>query len=411
MVGQEIPQEAYLRQQTTTQPSSRVRMEYLDGFQTPKGSHDALTVMVPLLFWFNKDPRLSIPSVAIPYGQRFITLTLASSEELVELVTPPGASGSDEGVLPTLAIDSCCLLINNIFVNPEVHSIFIKRIGFSLVRVHRIQRNRVDKDTDNVLLNNLKWPIEYMFVGLRPTENVSMKPQPDNVSLQRWHKFSKVSETVEELSGVSSSKVDSTAAAEVSAFLLVADLGLGDTPANQFADYASLPRTTKIANDLFATAFAATGIAGATAQDVYTAVQAASSATYYTQPTLQGASAEMEVHRDMSTINTLKMSAHGIDIYKSFPGMFYNAYLPYTYGGSNMTSPKDIGAHLITLCLYPNVHQPSGHLNVSRARELYLEYDSAGMVSSSSPADLVVVASAINFLLISDGSAVLRYST
>jgi hypothetical protein len=32
-------------------------------------------------------------------------------------------------------------------------------------------------------------------------------------------------------------------------------------------------------------------------------------------------------------------------------------------------------------------------------------------VSASTPADLIVLASAINFLLISDGSAVLRYST
>ena len=66
---------------------------------------------------------------------------------------------------------------------------------------------------------------------------------------------------------------------------------------------------------------------------------------------------------------------------------------------------------MITFCLYPGSYQPSGHVNVSRAREFYLQYWSEGAVSSEDPADLIIVASAINFLLISDGSAVLRYST
>ena len=52
----------------------------------------------------------------------------------------------------------------------------------------------------------------------------------------------------------------------------------------------------------------------------------------------------------------------------------------------------------------------SSHLNVSRAREFYIGWNSC-YISSTHPAELVFCASAINFLLISDGSAVLRYST
>lgn len=53
LVGQETPQEAYLAQQSLVQPSSRVKVSLCDGYQTPKGAHDALVVMVPLLFWSN----------------------------------------------------------------------------------------------------------------------------------------------------------------------------------------------------------------------------------------------------------------------------------------------------------------------------------------------------------------------
>ena len=71
---------------------------------------------------------------------------------------------------------------------------------------------------------------------------------------------------------------------------------------------------------------------------------------------------------------------------------------------------------MITFCLYPGTYQPSGHINVSRAREFYIDYRTTGWigndpVNNKDPGTLVIVASAINFLLISDGSAVLRYST
>ena len=62
------------------------------------------------------------------------------------------------------------------------------------------------------------------------------------------------------------------------------------------------------------------------------------------------------------------------------------------------------------MALFPRSYQPSGHLNVSRARETYLAWSSS-YVGAQSAAQLIVVAVAINFLLVSDGSAVLRYST
>jgi hypothetical protein len=62
------------------------------------------------------------------------------------------------------------------------------------------------------------------------------------------------------------------------------------------------------------------------------------------------------------------------------------------------------------MALVPRSYQPSGHLNISRARETYLKFTTS-YVSNKTPADLLAVAVAINFLLITDGSAVLRYST
>lgn len=119
---------------------------------------------------------------------------------------------------------------------------------------------------------------------------------------------------------------------------------------------------------------------------------------------------EVTAPTNVATLDTVSIQAHGINIYQPFPSKFFNAYMPYHYGGPNITSPEDIGALFIPFNLYPGTYQPSGHINVSRAREFYINYVSS-VIDSNNPGHLVVIASAINFLLISDGSAVLRYST
>jgi hypothetical protein len=369
--------------------------------------------MMPLLFWFNMDPRLAVPSVSIPYGQRFLSIDLAGSTDLIELVVPPLADGSDSGDVPTLTVAECSLFINNIFVNPEVHDIFIKRIGFSLIRVHRMQTTRVKDDNANVLLNNMKWPIEFMFVAVRPVVNVTNGVFPDNNALQTWHQFGVTTETTQDVDGVASCVIDTTAQQEVADFLDEADVA--GTAAAQLTAYNALAKTTAAGSALFALAGAAASEAAATSGTVVAAVQAADTVangdTYFVHPTKDGSCAQVDVRTKSPTVSKLSITAHGIDIYKEMPGTFFHSYTPYTYGGHNVSAPTDPGAHMITFCLYPGSYQPSGHVNVSRAREFYLRYWSEGAVSSDDPADLIVIASAINFLLISDGSAVLRYST
>ena len=64
--------------------------------------------------------------------------------------------------------------------------IYIQRIGFTLIRVHRYQQFREVDGQKSELLSQMKWPIEYMFVGLRPAQNISR----DNLNQYRdWHRL------------------------------------------------------------------------------------------------------------------------------------------------------------------------------------------------------------------------------
>lgn len=123
--------------------------------------------------------------------------------------------------------------------------------------------------------------------------------------------------------------------------------------------------------------------------------------------TNQWQSERLTYAKETETIDTLQLAAHGINIFNTFKSAFFRDYMSYTYGGTNVITPEDKGALMLNFCLYPGTYQPSGHINVSRAREFYLQFVSS-YVSSSTPCDLLVLAIAINFLLISDGSAVLN---
>jgi hypothetical protein len=298
-------------------------------------------------------PRLSVPSVAIPYGQRFINVTLASAAQLVGFQLR-GTGSANNVSIATPNISQISLYINNIFVNPEIHKIFIKRIGFTLIRVHRQQSIATSAPDAELLLQNLKWPIETLFVGLRPTSQKN--------DLANWHKFTSIGE-----------------------------------------EQVSVPNLITNESTFTATSTAVTIPSGG----------GTVTPTITVDPLFASASAKIET--SAKTLDRVTISAHGIFLYNDLPADFFHQYTCYTYGGPHINTPEDEGALMIPFNLYPGTYQPSGHVNVSRAREFYFKYSSSviGQVVSGTAVagELSILASAINFLLISDGSAVLRYST
>lgn len=317
-VGQEIANLGFLTQNPLID-NFREQKYILNGPQTPQTSKPILDMWIPLMFWFNVDPRLCIPSVSIPYGQRFIKITFAKAEEICQ-----GLPGLDF-IAPSITVSD--LWINNIFVNPEIHDIFIKRIGFQLIRVHRYQQFNLEKSTDQLLLNQLKWPIETIYLGVRPADNEG--------TMEDWWKFHIVTEN--------------------NTPYPVASINPAPPPNNLIT----------VGNMTWKTA----------------------------KPVL----------------STFAIEAHGIKLYVDTPIGFYNFYIPYK-SSLNICSPIDIGVYMVVFNFYPGAYQPSGHINLSSTREFFLIYQSS-ILSTTFNATLVLYGVAINFLLIAEGTAALRYNT
>jgi len=305
------------------------------GPQTLKFEHPVVDMWIPLLFWFNLDSKLSIPSVAIPYGQRFINIKLAPESDLVASVDYGGG-----GSYQSPKIDFAELYINNIFVNPEIHDIYIRRIGFSLVRVRRIQTKLLDTRVGRVALGEMKFPIETMFFCFKPVENLT--------NVDYWHKCGKVNVQPISLPGVRPKQPIR-----------------GCEPPTDPVVPIPLPVEVVVTDGLYLC--------------------------------------------EQPTVRTIGLSAHGVPLYENIPERFFNSYVPWRFG-MGINTPFDPYAYMITFALHPDQYQPSGYINVSRAREFYMEYTS-DLIDSNFHVQLKVESTAINFLLVSDGSAILRYAT
>ncbi len=462
-MGQEVDEEGFLDQPNwansgveSSSISHRIVASARSGNQTPSGQKVGdLELFVPLLFWCNRDVRLSVPSVAIPHGQRFIKIKLATGDKLCNLVPRGSQSGlwSDADVKGSLSYDNMLqtieLYINNIFVNPEVHSIFIKRIGFTLIRVHRRQVLSASLGTDELHLQQLKWPIETLLVGMKMKDYNSSDVALRRQHLDKWHKFSKINDvsraqqgwygsqlkTVTTTGGLftdaSTAAFNNTTGAATDRLRATSSVSATSTlsavvPGDIVSVTDSGPNSglTNVTYDLEVVAVSPpAGVTITSAPTVITFAQRVRDVPLWTgnitalavsgTVTIKqrvGASVNATVQQAVETIDNLTIKAHGIPIFNNFPSQFYNSYIPLQYGGPNIRVPKDAGALMVNFCLYPGTYQPSGHINASRAREFYLEYISS-VINTTNQGQLVVNAVAINFLLISDGSAVLRYST
>lgn len=196
-VGQQIPMDGYIDDDFQEHaPGHRVHMNCCNGLQTPKdaaewntasdadGRPNDLEVFVPLLFWFNTDYRNAIASVSIPYGQRFIEITLEKQSRLFNWQQRGGPWADSDITIEDAVIQKVELYINNLFVSPEIHNIYIRKMGHLLIRIHAKQVVLVNNQTKDIPLNQIYGAIENLFIGARPI-NLSD-------DLHSWHLFSHI---------------------------------------------------------------------------------------------------------------------------------------------------------------------------------------------------------------------------
>lgn len=408
-MGQEIPETA----EVTADPSYDMIKEYKyfgDGNQTFKQKHDEVHLWIPLLFWF-REVHNALPSMIIPFGQTEIRADLVN---LNQIVSSSNLSGNS-GLLykePTITLE---LYTNNIFVNPEISSIFMAKFGFSLIRVHKHHVKTITGKNPE-LLNDLVWPTETLYVCFKPKKNLTLS--------QHWYKSSsltlssvKVPVVVRSASLIIGGNVDNNPASTQNTASLTRTTGpVLSTVNNAYKDYDFVITggTGYDKNDIIKNRYIVSSYVGAT--NVITINDTWNNSIPDATTTFQLFTPQIGIntaqyYKETPVIKDIEIKAHGIIIYRNTHETFYNSYLPYRFG-NKMNTPDDRGWYQINFNFNPGDHDPSGHINLSTAREFYINFTSRteNSISTSNPVEMIVLADAINFLLVKEGTAVLRYS-
>lgn len=147
--------------------------QYADGPQTPKPYQPELNLMIPLQFWFCRSPDQSLYNDMLPNTQRTLEFTIAPLDRILQACYPdPAEFGAliPADIPATLACEPV-LYVDNLWVSPEVYDIFARRIKLDLIRLHRQQISRIKDREESLLINQLRFPTEYVFAGARTLSN------------------------------------------------------------------------------------------------------------------------------------------------------------------------------------------------------------------------------------------------
>lgn len=414
MMGQERPHVGYGQNPDwvgsgVAGTDSRVKYDVCNGWQTPSAQKSGqVRLLIPMLFWM-RDVRLAVPSVALPYGQRTLAVELENSQFLAHVV-PRGAGTWDNplGSLSNINIARMELIVNNLFLSPYVQEIFIRRISFSLIRVHLIQPVQMTESDHKFRLNTLKWPTEEIYIGARRRQVID--PSTQARFQDQYDEFNYATEfTAFSSDGNVDRLVRGPAGSTVAVSAAGALVGVG-------TQFDTVDAATRLqAGDVVQVGgFRATvqAVTSDTAASVFVNPDTAVPATADWAKVVSGRSEVKAVER-RSLIDTLALDVHGAMVFSERHISHYNQYLMWHYGKNVLVNSTDPGLAIMPFARFPGVYQPSGHLNMSRVRESFLEVSASTVNSSdaSTALTLHVEGRAMNFLLIVDGSAVLRYAT
>lgn len=316
-VGQEIPHMGYITPDPINNEFREVRW-ISDGPQTLKSAHDDVEMTIPLIFWFNNITE-AFPNCMLEYGQVDVKIDLAPAEEMFACAN---YGGGGSFTAPKISVFD--LYVNHIESLPQIVSIYTSNYSYSLIRIHRNYTATLNVAANDILMQELKYPIESLVINIRPLQNLA--------SIDNWYKSTNLTE------------------------VLIKQPVITDSPAIN----------TLAINTL-------------------------------------------EYNKEEPMVDILGFRVKDIRIFDDFPSDLYQNYFPIRHG-QFINAPDWEGWYLMAFNFNPGDYNPSGHYNASTMREMYLKYVSR-FISSSTPAKLTVLAQTLNFLLIKDQDAILRYFT
>ena len=374
----------------------------------PRNALPETTLYIPLQFWFNRNPGLALPLIALQYHEVKINLDLRSLDECLWAVSSLGGTSGATGSVKSTNCYAQSLVAASLYVD--------------YIYLDTDERRRMAQN-----------PHEYLIEQLQFTGDESVGSSSNKIKLNFNHPVKELIWVVQP-----DANVDYCASLEQGETLFSA---LGAQPFNYTDAIDALPNsvmafggpqsvaentTAFINDDLFQSAGAVDVTSGGDPADNWYSAQTGVSPAQRgfganpagVQP-MNGSSVSdagtfvlSETSLDMhcwgeNPVVTAKLQLNGQDRFSEREGSYFDVVQPWQHH----TRHPDTGINLYSFALRPEEHQPSGTCNMSRIDNATLQLVlSNATVESTNTAKVRVYAVNYNVLRIMSGMGGLAYS-
>lgn len=342
------------------------------GLQTPKPQHTPQKLYIPCIHWFNVERKTSLPVVCMPDGKLVISL---NNSPLEHLFFPAPSVYIQE----TLYAYSVAGGANGTQADP--HIILNRRIPYVIPgsKVTQTDANRnVSLVTCNILLDEL---IHLMVIS-RIGFNLITLIREENISV---------------------TSADSSELRINQLKWPTEYLHINDQPYSNF-DHRNPESAENWWRCGFQSKYDASDFLHFTRRQ-----RIAGPADQFWSENLQ-IGCKYERHVD-DVVQTLGVNIYDTYFYsKDNRREFYSQYLPYAYSNGFIAGDTEHNSIFVTFANIPGPYQPSGFVNLSKTKEMFLDVSVNASVSNTNKVRLNIQSICRNFLLIADGSCIVRFT-
>ena len=348
----------------------------------PRNALPETTLYVPLQFWFNRNPGLALPLIALQYHEVKINLDLRALDECLWAVSKLGGGSGSEKVSNAYAqsLVAASLYVDYIYLDTD-------------------ERRRMAQN-----------PHEYLIEQLQFTGDESVGSSSNKIKLNFNHPVKELIWVVQP-----DANVDYCASLESGETLYKA---LGAQPFNYTDAIDALPNAVHAFGGLDQTSgenafITSSGVfemdqAGSANANASWAGATAAGSSLSDAGTFVLAETALDMHCwGENPVVTAKLQLNGQDRFSEREGSYFDVVQPYQHHTRN----PETGINVYSFAVRPEEHQPSGSCNFSRIDNAVLQLVlSSGTVSGTNTAKVRVYAVNYNVLRVMSGMAGPAYS-
>jgi len=365
---------------------------------SPRNALPETTLYVPLLFWWNRNPGLSLPLIALQYHEVKINLDIRPIGEClwaVKTLTSKYGSGTVSATVPyQQSLVAASLYVDYIFLDTDERRKMAQNPHEYLIEQVQFTGDESVGSSSNKIKLNFNHPCKELIWVVQPDANVDYCASLDNTQTLFKTLGAQPFNYTDAIDALPNAIHAFGGPNEVASGNFIVSSGVFDMAGA--ADSGTIPTS-------------ATWQATATNEIPFSQTPSTPEGSYVSDAgTFVLAETALDMHCwGENPVVTAKLQLNGQDRFSEREGSYFDVVQPYQHH----TRAPDTGINVYSFALRPEEHQPSGSCNFSRIDNATLQLVlSSGTVAGTATAKVRVYAVNYNILRVMSGMAGVAYS-